>query len=348
VSRGRAGRILAGLLLSAALAGCSSFLHRAAGNGFGATGSAGGPAGSGAVGPGVDGGTAGGVLPYDVSGLLQPKSGKFLGIEAPGAPASLAPVQRFAASIGRKPNLIGQYVAWNTPFPAQSVARAWSYGALSYLAWEPYGASVQSIAAGHSDGYITGFAKAVRALNDPVALSFGHEMNGFWYPWGTKDTTPAEFVAAWRRIHNLFAQAGASNVIWVWNPNDIFPVPQIQLQPYYPGNAYVDWIGITGYFSTTGPDTYAQLYAPTLAEVRTFSDKPFIIAETSVETGPNEVLSARQLILGTVLAHPRMLGLIWFDYDKDNVDWRVESRPIIESAVRSDLSQVPLFAVRRR
>ena len=254
-------------------------------------------------------------------------------------------MQRFAASIGRKPNLIGQYVAWNTPFPAQPVARAWSYGALSYLAWEPYSVSVQSIADGHSDGYVTQFAKAVRALNDPVALSFGHEMNGFWYPWGTTHTTPAEFVAAWRRIHNLFAQAGASNVIWVWNPNDIFPVPQIQLKPYYPGNAYVDWIGVTGYFSTTGPHTYAQLYAPTIAEVRSFTSKPFIIAETSIETGPSEVLCARQLILRTVMAHPRMLGLIWFDYDKTNVDWRVESRPIVESAVRTDLS---LFAVPRQ
>ena len=341
MSRAAAGRVLAGLLLCAALAGCGSFLHRAAGNGFGATGSA----GSGAVGPGVDGGTAGGALPYDVSGLLQPKAGKFLGVEAPGAPGSLAPVQRFAASIGRKPNLIGQYVAWNTPFPAQPVARAWSYGALSYLAWEPYSVSVQSIADGHSDGYVTQFAKAVRALNDPVALSFGHEMNGFWYPWGTTHTTPAEFVAAWRRIHNLFAQAGASNVIWVWNPNDIFPVPQIQLKPYYPGNAYVDWIGVTGYFSTTGPHTYAQLYAPTIAEVRSFTSKPFIIAETSIETGPSEVLCARQLILRTVMAHPRMLGLIWFDYDKNNVDWRVESRPIVESAVRTDLSG---FAVPRQ
>ena len=344
MSRASASRILALFLVCAAVAGCGSFLHRAAGNGFGASG---GSAGSGAVGPGVDGGTAGGELPYDVSGLLQPKPGKFLGIEAPGAPGSLAPVQRFAASVGKKPNLIGQYVAWNTPFPAATVARAWGYGALSYLAWEPYTASVQSIADGHSDAYITQFAKAVRALNDPIALSFGHEMNGNWYPWGTTHTTPAEFVAAWRRIHNLFAQAGASNVIWVWNPNDIFPVPQVQLKPYYPGNAYVDWIGVTGYFATTGPATYAELYAPTIAEVRGFTSKPVIIAETSIETGPNEVLSARQLILRTVMAHPRILGLIWFDYDKNNVDWRVESRPIIDSAVRSDLSDLPLFAVRR-
>ena len=135
MSRASAGRFLAGLVLCAALAGCGSFLHRAAGNGFGATG---GSAGRRAVGPGV----AGGALPYDVSGLLAPTPGKFLGIEAPGAPGSLAPVQRFAASIGKKPNLIGQYVAWNTPFPAKTVARAWSYGALAYLAWEPYTASV--------------------------------------------------------------------------------------------------------------------------------------------------------------------------------------------------------------
>ena len=63
------------------------------------------------------------------------------------------------------------------------------------MAWEPFGVSVQSIAEGRSDGYITHFAQAVRALNLPVAISFGHEMNGYWYPWGTSQTTPAN---SWR------------------------------------------------------------------------------------------------------------------------------------------------------
>ena len=136
---------LAGLALSAALAGCGSFLAKAAGvNGTGA-------------GPGsqAGAGTSATALPYDVSGLLDPRSGKFLGVEAPGVADSLTPVTRFAHSIGRRPNIIGQYVAWDTPFPAQSVTRAWSYGALSYLAWEPFDVSVQSIAQGHSDAYIT-------------------------------------------------------------------------------------------------------------------------------------------------------------------------------------------------
>ena len=328
--------LLAGLALSAALAGCGSFLRSAAGVGPNGPG-----AGSGAQ-PSAKS------LPYDVSRFLNPSSGKFLGVESPGASGSLAPVARFAKSVGRRPNIVGQYIAWNTPFAAQSVARAWSYGALSYLAWEPFDVSVQSIAEGHSDAYITQFAKAVRTLNLPVALSFGHEMNGYWYPWGTKQTTPAEFVAAWRRIHNLFTQAGATNVIWVWNPNDIYPVPQVQLQPYYPGNSYVDWIGITGYVSATGPDTYGSLYAPTVKEIRSFTAKPFIIAETSVETGPSEVVGARQIIVRTVADHADVLGLIWFDYNKDGVDWRVESRPILRAAVASDVARLQLSDVKQR
>jgi mannan endo-1,4-beta-mannosidase len=327
---------LAGLALSAALAGCGSFMSEAAGvNGTGPNAQA-------------TRGTSANSLPYDISGLLDPRSGKFLGVEAPGASGSLAPVVRFAHSVGRRPNIVGQYVAWNTPFAAQSVTRAWSYGALSYLAWEPFDVSVQSIAQGHSDAYITQFAKAVRALNLPIALSFGHEMNGNWYPWGTKQTTPAEFVAAWRRVHDLFIQAGATNVLWVWNPNDIYPVPQVQLKPYYPGNAYVDWIGITGYVATTGPHTYADLYAPTITEIRSFTAKPFIIAETSVETGPGEVASAQQLITRTVADHADVLGLIWFDYNKGGVDWRVESRPILQAAVARNLARLQLSNVKQR
>jgi hypothetical protein len=220
-----------------------------------------------------------------MSALLDPSSGKYLGVEADGAPDSLAPVTTFAGAAGRKPNLIGQYVSWGVPFDAHAAAAAWSYGALYYMSWEPFSASVASIANGDSNAYITNVATAVHSLNIPVAISFGHEMNGNWYPWGTTGTTPAEFVSAWRLIHALFAGVGASNVIWVWNPNDIFPVPQVQLEPYWPGDAYVNWVGITGYFSTTGPDTYATLYQPTVQEVRQFTSDPIIIAETSVETG---------------------------------------------------------------
>jgi mannan endo-1,4-beta-mannosidase len=280
-------------------------------------------------------------LPYNMSGLLDPTGGKFFGVEAQGAPA-LAPVTAFAASVGKRPDLIGDYVAWGTSFDAQAVAAAWSYGALYYVAWEPYGTSVQAIASGQSDAYITKFASAVRALNLPVAISFGHEMNGNWYPWGTSQTTAAEFVAAWRQIHDLFIQAGASNVIWVWNPNIINPVPQVQLQQYWPGDSYVDWVGITGYFPTSGEETFASLYGPTIAEVRQFTTKPVIIAETSVETGPSDVQAVHSLVSG-VRRHHDVLGFIWFDYNKAGVDWQVESRPVVRAAMSSAIARLQII-----
>jgi mannan endo-1,4-beta-mannosidase len=128
-----------------------------------------------------------------------PRAGKFLGIQASGAPNSLTPLENFAANLGRKPNLVGQYVPWGQTFDAPAAQNAWSYGALYYMAWEPFGISAQAIVTGHADGYITQFARAVRTLNLPVALSFGHEMNGNWYPWGTAHTTAVQFVAAWTR-----------------------------------------------------------------------------------------------------------------------------------------------------
>jgi mannan endo-1,4-beta-mannosidase len=282
---------------------------------------------------------------YDMAGLLDPTSGKFLGVEANGAPDSLAPVRTFAAA-ARKPNLIGQYIGWNASFDAQAATRAWSYGALYYMAWEPYGTTVAAIAAGRSNAYITKFATAVRALNLPVAISFGHEMNGNWYPWGTSGTTPGEFVAAWRLIHGLFTGVGATNVIWIWNPNDIFPVPQIALQPYWPGNAYVNWVGITGYFSDDGPQSFANLFGPTMREIRQFTSEPFIIAETSVETGADEVSSMNSLVHG-VMRHPGVLGFIWFNYDKAGVDWRVQSRPALQAAFDHDVAGLPLVDPRK-
>jgi mannan endo-1,4-beta-mannosidase len=281
--------------------------------------------------------------PYNVSGLLDPAQGKYFGLEADGVPDSMTPVTTFAANIGKQPNVLGQYVAWNAAFDANAVANAWSHGALYYMAWEPFHTSVQSIADGGSDPYIMRFAHSVRALNLPVALSFGHEMNGNWYPWGTTGTPAATFVAAWRHIHDLFAKAGASNVIWVWNPNIVNPMPQVQLKPLYPGDSYVDWIGLTGYFPTTGPQTFASLFAPTMTEVRDFTAKPFIIAETSIETGPAEAACAQSLVTA-VEGQSDVLGFIWFDFNKNGVDWRIESRPDLRAAVATDVAALRLVS----
>lgn len=270
---------------------------------------------------------------YDIKPLLHPAH-KYLGLEIPDAPVSIAPAQQFASWVGKKPNMLGEYIGWNTGLDTQAVKNAWSYGALYFQVWEPFGVTMQQIAAGESDDYVMRFAASVRALNLPIALSFGHEMNGDWYPWGTKQTSPADFVAAWRHIHDLFAKAGATNVIWIWDPNDVFPVPNVKLQPLYPGDQYVDWIGVTGYWTAAGPHTYSSLFLPTLLDIRKFTDKPFIIAETSVEAGASQVPSVNELF-NAVATHDDILGFVWYDYDRQG-DWRLENRPTVQAAFRAD------------
>lgn len=281
-------------------------------------------------------GSGSGLTPaYNITPLLRPAK-KYLGLEIDGAPESLAPAEQFATWVGVKPNIIGQYVAWGTSFDATAATNAWSYGALDFVVWEPWNTTLAKIAAGASDAYVQRFATAVRALNVPIALSFGHEFNGNWYPWGTTGATAADFVAAWQHIHKIFTAAGATNVIWVWDPNDIYPVPDLKLKDYYPGDAYVDWAGVTGYWTQDGPNTYSSLYLPTLEEIREFTQKPFIIAETSVEPGSNQSRSLTQLI-NAVEQHSDILGFVWYDFDKGG-DWRIENRPSLLDQFRSGIA----------
>ena len=324
-------RILGGLALAAALAACgSSALYGVPG--------AEAPSSTPTLVPGSH--------PYNVSRLRAPAGGKIFGVQAPGAPDSLGPVHSFAASAGVRPNMIGEYLPWNNPLDVKAMQNAWSYGALYYMVWEPFHTTVAAIAAGRSNGYITRFAREVRALNLPLAISFGHEFNGFWYPWGTRGTTAAQFVAAWRLIHRLFAAAHATNVIWVWNPNVISAEPELPLSAYFPGDAYVDWVGVTGYFSTTGPDTFDGLYGPTMQEIRAFTAKPFFIAETSVQTGPDAAVAAQHLVSG-VRQRSDVLGFVWFDFDKAGTDWRLGSRPPVRAAINAGLAGLRLLDVRR-
>jgi mannan endo-1,4-beta-mannosidase len=275
------------------------------------------------------------VMPVDIRPLLHP-SGKYWGAALPGAPRSLTAVDRFSDLVGKRPNILAYYLAWGDQFDVEPARNAWSSGSLPFISWEPFTTSVAEIASGGSDAYIIKFATRVRDANLPVAISFGHEMNGVWYPWGSQATEAAEFVAAWRHIHDLFIQAGAGNVIWVWCANVINPVPRVPLRPLYPGDPYVNWIGVVGYYTTAGAHTFKTLYGPTIAAVRRFTGKPFLISETAVEPGPDKVAQVGNLISG-VRTHSDVIGFIWFDFRK-RADWRLTAAPSGVSEFRRQIS----------
>src|SRR5258708_36484768 len=77
-----------------------------------------------------------------------------------------------------------------------------------------------------------------------------------------------------------------------------------------------------------------------MQEIGGFTAKPFIIAETSVQTGPDAVAAAQSLVSG-VRQQPDVLGFVWFDYDKAGVDWRLESRPPVRAAIAAGVAGPP-------
>ena len=303
------------LLTVLALGGCSLLGH---GNGSSKAGQ-GKPTGAHAS------ASTGPDAPYDVVPLLKPAK-KYFGAAVPGAPTSMKAVDAYTRMVGKQPNLIEYYAAWGDGFDAVGVRKAWNEGALTLMSWEPFGATVAQIAAGQSDAYIKEFATAVRQLNLPIVIDFADEFNGHWEKWGTKYVTPRQYVAAWRHIHSTFLDAGASNVIWAWAPNIVNPVPDVKLKPYYPGDAYVDWVGLIGYFTEGVDNAFDSVFGPTRDRIRTFTKKPILLLETAAVPGERRRADVHSLFTG-VEADDDVIGFIWFNYKK-RADWRLEASPL--------------------
>jgi mannan endo-1,4-beta-mannosidase len=269
---------------------------------------------------------------YDVRHLIRPAA-DYLGVAIGGVPQDMSRVDAFAGRTGGKPNMISIFESFDDDFAASEVRKVYRYGALPIVRWEPFRQSLAGIAAGRYDDYLTTFAADVRRLNLPIALTVAHEMNGFWYPWGTRQNAPKDFVAAWRHIHQVFETAGATNVIWTWTPNVVNYLPDAPLRRYWPGAAYVDWVGLDGYFTREGDTTFARLFGPTIKQVRTFTDKPILIVETGSEAGSMRARAVSDL-LRTVRRQKDVIGFVYFN-TRGSRDWIIDQDPKALAVFRS-------------
>jgi hypothetical protein len=228
-------------------------------------------------------------------------------------------VRSFSALTGAHMARVELYSSFGSPLPQPGLSRVTALGSTPLLQWDPGRTPLGSIAAGNYDRYVRQYADAVKAFGRRIVLSFGHEMNGPWSRWGPAHATPAQFVAAWRRIHHIFAGQHVTNVSWSWDPSHTGYPPQ----PWWPGSRYVDQIGIDGY--QRPGQTFAQIFASRLALIRTFANKPIFIAETSVAPSSSAPRQIVGLFDGVIQYH--LSGFVWFDINGLE-QWRLEGRPV--------------------
>ncbi|WBB76165.1 glycosyl hydrolase [Micromonospora sp. WMMD1128] len=298
------------------------------------------------------------------AGVFPPAGRTFVGVMTEKGPYDLTAVDRFADAAGRAPQVMLFSAGWaSAAFDRSLFDRIAERHMMPMLGWEPWDHAVDvaardtglparqvdrlrstqpdyrlaRIAAGDFDGYLRSWAEGVRSLGYPVAIRFAHEMNGDWYPWCERanGNHPGDYVRAWRHVHDVFTAAGATNVTWVWSPNARWDKTTAGLTGLYPGDDYVDWVGVTGYYGmgafTTSYSTFDEIFGPTIAEIRAVTRRPLVVTETgAADTGGRKA----QWIRDTFEALPRypyLIGLIWFEVDKEQ-DWRVAGSPDASAA----------------
>src|SRR5437588_405859 len=171
-------------------------------------------------------------------------------------------------------------------------------------------------------------------------------MNGSWTEWGGGQNGgggagPKAYVAAWRHIHDVFLEQGATNVAWVWAPNDssLPDQPWNHWTNYYPGDAYVDWVGIDG-FNWGTSESWSSWRDLTDIIRPIYEDyagrKPIMVAETgSARHGGSKAQwfnDARAILESDF---PAVRAFVYFNAPGVPSDWRVTTSATAGSAYKA-------------
>ena len=236
-------------------------------------------------------------------------------------------------------------------FPTKPMETIRSHGAIPFFSWSSQSTpsslsepdyQLSDVASGRYDAYIRKFAAEAAAWGQPFFLRFDWEMNGNWFPWaeGVNGNGEGEYVQAWRHVHDLFAQAGATNATWVWCPN-VDPKGEFRdVGAFYPGDAYVDWTCLDGYnWGGNRWTSFSDLFGPTYHRIvdEIAPDKPMIIAEVGCsEHGGSKSRWISEMLQQLPTAFPRVHGVMWFDKFQEN-DWPLQTSAAAEAAFASGI-----------
>ncbi len=279
------------------------------------------------------------------------------GVSTPSGPLRPAEVAAVTDLVGVRPTVNLFFEDFTAIPPIAALDAVVASGAEPVVTWEPWrhlggddydwGAfTMSSIVAGAHDDYLYRWADELVAWGGIVYLRFAHEPNGDWYPWSPAGgTSPELYIAAWRHVHDLFASKNATNVKWVWAPN----VPlsdDAPLSRWYPGDTYVDVLGIDGYNWGAVPGHRwtppAELFADSFAQLRNLSsEKPILVTEVgSAEAGGSKADWIADLVTYLDDADD-VTGFVWFDHDKE-ADWRLGSTAAAGAAMAHALEKAGL------
>ena len=219
----------------------------------------------------------------------------------------------FTSLIGARVQILHVYAEFASPLPTATLDSIESYGATPMLDWSC--SNVGDITSGKDDALITTYAQGLRSFSKPIFLRWYWEMNlndrAHKNCGGSSD--PAQYIAAWRHIWTLFQTQHVTNVAFVWCPSGL--ASTTPASAYYPGDSYVDWIGIDHYDvhggATTGTTAVTALFGD-FYKAWSGHGKPLMIGETGAQPGDQaEFLNGLRTTMPSM--YPDFKALVYFD-----------------------------------
>jgi hypothetical protein len=238
--------------------------------------------------------------------------------------------------LGRHLAIAHTFDRWGEAFPTGEERADAAAGRLPFLNLK--GVPSARILDGSQDAYIRERARAVKEFDSPLMIQYYGEMDR---RSAAAVGTPPEFVRAWRHIHDLFADEGAGNAIWVWcATGDGLRGDHPHAVAFYPGDAYVDWVCFDVYDWPRGDGRPHRSFADIALEpyrylTRHMPGKPVMIGEFgTVEDPADPGAKARwfdQAAQTVARQMPAIRALVYFDtvafQNGRRIDWRLTSSP---------------------
>jgi endoglucanase len=184
--------------------------------------------------------------------------------------------------------------------------------------WDPAGPNSaddlkRAILAGRYDREIRAICGKLGSFGTPTTVRWGHEMDlkNARYPWA--NWNPGDYVAAYRYFVES-CRAAAPGLAFMWSPRG-----EHDLLDYYPGDAFVDVVGIS-VFGLQAYDKaafgaerdFAAIFGPSYELAATLK-KPIVISEFGCSGDTAYVKRCMDLSAATLRRFPLLSGVIYFN-----------------------------------
>ena len=143
-----------------------------------------------------------------------------------------------------------------------------------------------------------------------------HTGNGFW--WGKGNCTAEEYIALWRfTLEYLRDTKGVHNLLYVYSP-DIVSSQDNYLE-FWPGDAYVDVLGLDAYDrSSWAIETNGLRLMRLLKHIAYLKNKPFAFTETGLENNTSQSKWWTEKLSKAIAGVPVAYVLVWRNKDTNH------------------------------